>query len=73
MMACSITEYQEPKPIYDKLDRMLSLRPTAIKNDAMKNYLEYFNTQCTRSQRMDKDKQVLLDGIVPRHKKSRFE
>ncbi len=49
MMVYSITEYQDPKPIYDKLDRMLSLPPTVIKNDAMKNYLEYFNTQCTRS------------------------
>lgn len=31
MMACSITEYQDPKPICDKLDGMLSLPPTAIK------------------------------------------
>ncbi len=64
MMTCSVTEYQDPKPNYDKLDRMLSLPPTAIKKGAMKNYLEYFNTQCTRSEEIVTEAQNYIPGGV---------
>ena len=63
-MAWSITEYQDPKQIYNRLDRMLSLPPIAIKNDAMKNYLEYFDTQCTRSREIVTEAQNYIPGGV---------
>jgi len=64
MMACSITEYQDPKPIYDKLDRMLKLPPIAINKDAMENYLDYFNTQCTESKEIITETQNYIPGGV---------
>jgi glutamate-1-semialdehyde 2,1-aminomutase len=63
-MSCPITEYQDPKLIYDKLDRMLSLPPIAIKNDAMKNCLDYFNTRCTRSKEIVAEAQNYIPGGV---------
>jgi glutamate-1-semialdehyde 2,1-aminomutase len=63
-MSCLITEYQNPKLIYDKLDRMLSLPPIAIKNDAMKNCLDYFNTKCTRSKEIVTEAQNYIPGGV---------
>jgi glutamate-1-semialdehyde 2,1-aminomutase len=64
MTAYSITKYQDPKPIYDELDRMLSLPPIAIKKDAMENYLEYFNTQCTKSKEIVTEAQNYIPGGV---------
>ena len=63
-MTCPITEYQDPKQIYDRLDRMLSLPPIAIKKDAMKNYLEYFNVQCTRSREIVTEARNYIPGGV---------
>ncbi len=63
-MSCSIEKHQDPKPIYDKLDRMLSLPPIAIKNDAMKNCLDYFNTKCTKSKEIVTEAQNYIPGGV---------
>ncbi|MHC4558176.1 MAG: aspartate aminotransferase family protein [Planctomycetota bacterium] len=63
-MACSNIEYQDPKQIYDRLDRMLSLPPITIKDDAMKNYLEYFNTRCTRSKEITSEALNYIPGGV---------
>jgi glutamate-1-semialdehyde 2,1-aminomutase len=43
---------------------MLSLPPIAIKNDAMKNCLDYFNTKCTRSKEIVTEAQNYIPGGV---------
>jgi glutamate-1-semialdehyde 2,1-aminomutase len=62
MAVCS--EYQDPKPIYEKLDRMLILPPIAIRKDAMEDYLEYFNTKCAKSKEMVTEAKDYIPGGV---------
>ena len=63
-MSCSGEKHHDPKVIYDKLGRMLSLPPIAIKNDAMKSCLDYFNTKCARSKEIVTEAQNYIPGGV---------
>jgi glutamate-1-semialdehyde 2,1-aminomutase len=63
-MDYSKAEYQDPKPIDEKLDELLSLPPVAIKKDAMERYLEYFESQCAKSKAIVTEAQDYIPGGV---------
>ena len=56
--------YQDPKPIYERLDRLLSLPPVAIKTEAMERCLMYFESQCAKSRAMVTEAQHYIPGGV---------
>jgi len=63
-MSYSITEYPDAKPIYETLDKLLSLPPLAIEPDAMDRYLQYFETRCAKSKAMITEAQQFIPGGV---------
>ncbi len=57
-------EYPDSKPIYDKLDKLLSLPPIGIEQAAMDRYLEYFEMRCAKSKAMIAEAQQFIPGGV---------
>ncbi len=47
----SISEYHDIKPIYEKLNKLVALPLQHVKPEAMKEYLNYFQTKCTVSKK----------------------
>ena len=60
----SISEYHDIKPIYQKLDKLVSLPLQHIKPEAMDGYLNYYKTKCTKSREVyDKARQYIPGGV----------
>lgn len=60
----SISEYHDIKPIYNKLNKLVSLPLQHIKPDAMNGYLDYFNNKCVKSKAMiEKAKEFIPGGV----------
>lgn len=60
----SISEYHDIKPIYKKLDKLVSLPLQRIKPEAMENYMNYYKTKCTKSNEIFQEAQKYIPGGV---------
>jgi glutamate-1-semialdehyde 2,1-aminomutase len=60
----SISNYHDIKPIYKKLDHLVSLPLQHIEPKAMENYLEYYKTKCTKSRAIYENAQQFIPGGV---------
>ena len=60
----SISDYHDIKPIYKKLDHLVSLPLQQIKPEAMENYMDYYKTKCTKSRAIYEDAQQYIPGGV---------
>ncbi|HMZ69730.1 MAG TPA: aminotransferase class III-fold pyridoxal phosphate-dependent enzyme, partial [Chitinophagales bacterium] len=60
----SITEYHDVNPIYQKLENLVAQPLQHIQPDAMKNYLAYYDTQCTKSKAIYEEAQKYIPGGV---------
>ena len=60
----SISDYHDIKPIYKKLDHLVSLPLEQIKPEAMENYMDYYKTKCTKSRAIYEDAQQYIPGGV---------
>ncbi len=59
-----ITNYQDPKKIYAKLDRLMSLPPIGVKPEAMDEYLEFFDRSCAKSKEIVAEAKLYIPGGV---------
>jgi glutamate-1-semialdehyde 2,1-aminomutase len=60
----AISTYHDIKPIYDKLDRLVSLPLQHIQPDKMAQYLDYYKTKCVKSKEVyEKAKQYIPGGV----------
>ena len=60
----SISDYHDIKPIYKKLDHLVSLPLQQIKPEAMENYMDYYKTKCTKSRAIYENAQQYIPGGV---------
>jgi len=60
----SISNYHDIKPIYKKLDHLVSLPLQHIEPKAMENYLDYYKTKCTKSRAIYENAQQYIPGGV---------
>jgi glutamate-1-semialdehyde 2,1-aminomutase len=60
----SISQYHDIKPIYKKLDHLVSLPLQQIEPKAMENYLDYYKTKCTKSRAIYENAQQYIPGGV---------
>ena len=60
----SISEYQDIKPIYKKLDKLVSLPLQHIKKDKLDAYLNYYKNDCKESYRIFKEAEHYIPGGV---------
>jgi glutamate-1-semialdehyde 2,1-aminomutase len=60
----SISNYHDIKPIYQKLDKLVSLPLQHIEPKAMENYLDYYKSKCTQSSAIyEKARQYIPGGV----------
>lgn len=60
----AISEYHDIKPIYQKLEKLVALPLQHIHPAAMKNYLDYYTTQCVKSKEIfEKAAQYIPGGV----------
>ena len=64
MSSFSISEYHNTSEIYQKLDHLMSLPIYGIKEDAMSEYLQYFNEKCKKSKEMITEAKKFIPGGV---------
>ena len=62
--AFAISSYQDIKPIYEKLDRLVSLPLQHIAPDKMQGYLDYYDKQCVKSKAIYEKAQQFIPGGV---------
>lgn len=60
----SISTYHDIKPIYEKLDRLVSMPLQHIEPAQMQQYLDYFHTKCAKSKAMITEAQQFIPGGV---------
>ena len=60
----SISEYHDIKPIYQKLDKLVSLPLQHIEPSVMQNYLDFYKTKCTKSRAIYENAQQYIPGGV---------
>ena len=60
----SISNYHDIKPIYKKLDKLVSLPLQHIEPLAMEKYLDYYKTKCTKSRAIYENAQQYIPGGV---------
>ncbi len=60
----SISEYHDIKPIYKKLEHLVSLPLQHIAPEQMEKYLEYFETKCSKSKAMMEQGKKYIPGGV---------
>jgi glutamate-1-semialdehyde 2,1-aminomutase len=60
----AISEYHDIKPIYEKLDRLVSLPLQHLKPEAQQQYLNYFQEKCKQSKAMIAEAQQYIPGGV---------
>ena len=47
-----MTNYANPKQIYEKIDELLKLPVVSFKKEALKEYHQYFEEKCKKSEKM---------------------
>lgn len=60
----SMSTYPDVSEIYNRLDALMQLPIHGIKQDAMKKYLEYFDTRCAKSKEMVTQARDYIPGGV---------
>jgi glutamate-1-semialdehyde 2,1-aminomutase len=60
----AISEYHDVKPIYEKLNKLVSLPLQQIEPDQMRKYLDYYKTKCTRSREIYESASKYIPGGV---------
>lgn len=60
----SISEYHDIKPIYEKLDRLVSLPLQHIRKEKMEEYLDYYKKKCPESKKIYKEAGKYIPGAV---------
>lgn len=60
----AISEYHDIKPIYEKLNKLVSLPLQQLKPEAQKQYLNYFEENCKQSKAMIAEAQQYIPGGV---------
>jgi glutamate-1-semialdehyde 2,1-aminomutase len=63
-MGCAISEYQDAREIYRKLDALMRKPPEPIKREAMEGYLDFFNKSCPKSKEMVEEARRYIPGGV---------
>lgn len=60
----SISEYHDIKPIYQKLDKLVSMPMQHIEPKALEKYLDYYKTHCSQSKAIYEKAQQYIPGGV---------
>lgn len=60
----SISEYHDVKKVYQQIDQLMALEPIRIKQDAMQNYLNWFEQKCVKSKEMVTEAKKYIPGGV---------
>lgn len=60
----SISAYHDIKPIYKKLEKLVSLPLQHIQPEKMEEYLDYYKTKCTESQKIYQNASKYIPGGV---------
>ena len=60
----SISEWQDTKEIYEKLNALVKMPIRAINREAMIAYLEYFNSKCNGSKELIQEAKAYIPGGV---------
>ncbi len=60
----AISEYNNTKEIYEKIDTLLAQPIRSVKPEKMKEYLNYFNSKCTKSKEMTTEAKKFIPGGV---------
>lgn len=60
----AISQYPDVDAIYTRLNALVSQPPRPIRRDKMQHYLDYFDTQCGRSQALTAEAKKLIPGGV---------
>jgi len=60
----AISEYHDIKPIYEKLNKLVSLPLQHLKPEANQQYLQYFEENCKKSKAMIAEAQEFIPGGV---------
>jgi len=60
----AISEYHDIKPIYEKLDKLVSLPLQHVQPEPLKKYMDYYKTRCVKSREMFEKAQEYIPGGV---------
>lgn len=60
----SISDYHDIKPIYKKLDHLVSLPLQHIQKDKLEEYLDYYKEKCPKSKKIYKEAGKYIPGAV---------
>ncbi|MBN1231322.1 MAG: aminotransferase class III-fold pyridoxal phosphate-dependent enzyme [Anaerolineales bacterium] len=60
----SISEYHDVGPIYAKLKKLTNQPLRHVQREAMDHYLDYFNTNCTKSKALTDEAKLYIPGGV---------
>lgn len=58
----AISKYHDIKPIYEKLNRLVSLPLQHIEPAKMEEYLDFYNTKCPKSKETHKNASRFIPG-----------
>lgn len=64
MENCSISKYHDVKKVYQQIDQLMALGPIRVKQDAMQDYLKWFEQSCAKSKEMVAEAQKYIPGGV---------
>lgn len=64
MENCSISKYHDVKKVYQQIDQLMALGPIRVKQDAMQDYLKWFEQSCAKSKEMVSEAQKYIPGGV---------
>lgn len=60
----AISEWPDTAAIYDRLHALVQVPPMTIRRDKMKEYLEYYDTKCTKSRALTDEAKNYIPGGV---------
>jgi glutamate-1-semialdehyde 2,1-aminomutase len=60
----AISEWHDTAIIYDRLHALIQVPPMTIRRDKMKEYLDYFDTKCTKSKALTDEAKNYIPGGV---------
>jgi len=60
----AISEWPDTAKIYDRLHALIQVPPMTIRRDRMKEYLDYYDTKCTKSRALTDEAKNYIPGGV---------
>ena len=60
----AISEWPDTAKIYDRLHALVQVPPMTIRRDKMKEYLDYYDTKCTKSRALTDEAKNYIPGGV---------